>query len=191
MTESGPTYAPGPQSIGKRITEFVIDGPGNLEAGPLPLVEYVGSGRGTAVGLAAGPDGLYFTDLYKNFGAATPIDAGASIFRIVWTGIADFTAEPASGSAPLAVQFHSSSVSTVPSPTAWHWEFGDGATSDEADPVHVYASGGLFDVRLTVTGSGGAASRQKPRFVEVGAPVRQLEPPARPPRPTPRSLPPR
>ena len=29
-------------------------------------VEYNGSGRATAVGLASGPDGLYFTDLYKD-----------------------------------------------------------------------------------------------------------------------------
>jgi glucose/arabinose dehydrogenase len=191
VTESGPTYAPGPQSIGKRISEFVVDGPGNLVAGPLPLIEYVGAGHGTAVGLAAGPDGLYFTDLYKNFDASTPTDAGASVFRIVWTGIADFTSEVASGAAPLAVQFHYASTSSVPSPTAWHWEFGDGETSDEADPVHVYRSGGVFDVRLTVTGSGGTASRHKVRLIEVGAPVRELEPQTRPPRPAPRTLPPR
>ncbi len=97
VTESGATYAPGPQESGKRIVEFVLDADGNLVSGPLPLVEYLGSGRGTAVALAAGPDGLYFSDLYKNFGASTPTERGASVFRIAWTGVADFTAETVSG----------------------------------------------------------------------------------------------
>jgi hypothetical protein len=38
------------------------------------------------VGLAAGPDGLYFTELYKDLGAATPIDAGARVFRLRYVG---------------------------------------------------------------------------------------------------------
>jgi PKD repeat protein len=156
----------------------VLDAEGNLVRGPLPVVEYLGSGRGTAVGLAAGPDGLYFTDLYKDFGASTPTEPGASVFRIVWTGIADFTAEPtASGQAPLAVEFRD--ASNVPSATAWHWEFGDGETSDEREPVHVYrVAGGAYDVRLTVTGARGAVSRQKASFVAVQPADRRLEAPS-------------
>ncbi len=183
VTESGATYAPGPQAIGKRVVEFVLDGAGNLVRGPLPLVEYLGSGRGTAVGLAAGPDGLYFSDLYKNFGAATPTDRGASVFRIVWTGVVDFTAEAASGPAPVGVQFRD--ASNVPAAAAWHWEFGDGGTSDEREPVHVYPVAGTYDVRLTVTGAPGAVSRQKAGLVTVEPAVRSLQ--ANPgPRPTPR-----
>ena len=97
VTESGPTYAPGPAGLGKRITEFVLDGAGNLIGGPTPLVEYIGAGRGTAVALAAGPDGLYFSDLYKNFGASNPTEAGASVFRVSWTGTVDFTGDVAAG----------------------------------------------------------------------------------------------
>ena len=174
VSESGPTYAPGPQVLGKRIAEFVLDGAGTLVSGPEPLAEYVGAGRGTAVALTAGPDGLYFSDLYKDFDAAEPTEAGASVFRIVWTGIADFTADVLSGNVPVTVQFHD--ASNVPGATAWHWDFGDGATSDAADPVHVYNSAGEFDVRLTVTGSGGPAVRQKAGFVTVAPPVRRLEP---------------
>jgi glucose/arabinose dehydrogenase len=37
------------------------------------------------------------------------------------------------------------------------WEFGDGLTSSAASPVHTYASGGTFTVRLTVTDSVGAS----------------------------------
>jgi glucose/arabinose dehydrogenase len=82
VSESGGTYATGPQTSGKRIVQFNVDLGGELISGPTTLVEYVGTGKGSVVGLAAGPDGLYFTELYKDLDAATPIDAGARIFRV-------------------------------------------------------------------------------------------------------------
>jgi len=33
----------------------------------------------------------------------------------------------------------------------WHWDFGDGQTSNEAAPVHSYAQGGLYHPLLTIT----------------------------------------
>ena len=83
VSESGPTYANGPQVNGKRISEFVLDAGGALVGtGPTPLIEYTGTGRATASGLAFGPDGLYFTTLYRDLGAAGPTDSGAQILRI-------------------------------------------------------------------------------------------------------------
>ncbi|QEG36415.1 PQQ-dependent sugar dehydrogenase [Bythopirellula goksoeyrii] len=82
VSESGPTYALGPQTRGKRIVEFNVDTDGNLIDGPTTLVGYTGNGRATVVGLIAGPDGLYFTELYKDLDAATPIEAGARVFRV-------------------------------------------------------------------------------------------------------------
>ena len=67
VTESGPTYGQGPQTLGKRVSEFVLTpDTGTLISGPSPLVEYTGSGFSSCVGIAAGPDGLYFTELYKD-----------------------------------------------------------------------------------------------------------------------------
>lgn len=86
VAESGPTYALGPQSLGKKIVHFQLDANGNRIGGPTTIVNYTGAGRGTVVGLAAGPDGLYFTELYKDLGAATPIDAGARVFRLRYVG---------------------------------------------------------------------------------------------------------
>ena len=82
VSESGATYATGPQTSGKRIVQFNLDAGGGLVSGPTTLVEYVGTGKGSVVGLAAGPDGLYFTELYKDLDAVTPIDAGARVFRV-------------------------------------------------------------------------------------------------------------
>jgi glucose/arabinose dehydrogenase len=159
VTESGPTYAPGPQALGKRISEFVLGVDGSLVSGPLPLIQYVGAGRATCTALAAGPDGLYFADLYKDFGYVTPVDPGANVFRIFYVGVVDFSATAPPGSAPVAVSF--ADASDVPGATAWHWDFGDGASSDERNPVHVFEYPGAYDVRLTVTSPAGSASRQK------------------------------
>jgi len=188
VAESGPTYAPGPQGIGKRISEFVFDPQGSLVSGPTPLIEYVGAGRGTAAALAAGPDGLYFSDLYDNFGAATPIDAGASVFRIRYVGVADFTVDGAEGKAPLQVGFHD--ASRVPGAFSWHWDFGDGASSDDPDPIHRYAFPGSYDVRLTVTGSGGPVARQKAAAVVAGASAVRAPRCCPAPPPAPRRIPP-
>ena len=61
--------------------------------------------------------------------------------------VADFTADPTSGSAPLAVAFTDASAG---GPTSWRWDFGDGGTSTERNPVHTYAAEGTYTVTLTV-----------------------------------------
>jgi hypothetical protein len=87
VTESGSTYATGPATNGKRIVEFDINADGSaVTSGPDTLVEYTGTGKATAVGLAAGEDGLYFTDLYKDQGYQSPIDRGANLLRVYYCG---------------------------------------------------------------------------------------------------------
>ncbi len=48
------------------------------------------------------------------------------------------------------IQFNGS-VSGGTSPYTWHWNFGDGNTSDEEDPVYVYDEADNYTVTLTVT----------------------------------------
>jgi cysteine-rich repeat protein len=66
-------------------------------------------------------------------------------------------AEPkqSSGSSPLQVQFVGSGSFDIDAgdSLSYFWEFGDGATSEEADPAHTYAGPLLqsYTVRLTVT----------------------------------------
>ena len=84
VTESGPTYATGPQTRGKRIVDFHPVSGNFSGTAPQNLIEYTGTGKATANGLAAGPDGLYFTDLYKDQ-TTNPIEAGANVLRVRWT----------------------------------------------------------------------------------------------------------
>lgn len=56
------------------------------------------------------------------------------------------------GETDIAVSF-SSAGSTDPDGTvvSWLWDFGDGNTSTQANPTHVYLVSGTYDVTLTVT----------------------------------------
>ena len=81
-----------------------------------------------------------------------------------------FAADPAN---PLTVQFNSTSTGPVAST---FWNFGDGGTSNEANPVYTYAFGGDFQVSLTVTGADGTTSNAGPQTVSVVAPTPTSEP---------------
>lgn len=42
-------------------------------------------------------------------------------------------------------------TTTSNSPGSWHWTFGDGATSNEKDPQHVYTMNGTYEACLVIT----------------------------------------
>lgn len=63
------------------------------------------------------------------------------------------------------IQFTNTSAKQGPSVT---WDFGDGQTSTEANPVHKYAKAGRYQVKLTVEGVG---SRTYPIMIYDIAPV--------------------
>ncbi|MEU8081272.1 PQQ-dependent sugar dehydrogenase [Catellatospora citrea] len=80
VSESGPTYGTGPQLRGKRIVEFTFGKDGSVSK-PKTLVEYNGYGKTTVAGIAAGPDGLYFSGLYPDQGY-NPVLPTAKIYRV-------------------------------------------------------------------------------------------------------------
>ena len=80
------------------------------------------------------------------------------------TPVADFTANTTAGQAPLAVQFTDGSGKE---PYHRWWQFGDGSTSTDRDPVHVYERTGAYTVNLTVWTSLGQATVSKPAYIIV------------------------
>lgn len=58
----------------------------------------------------------------------------------------------------LEVVFEDHSFSLDGEIIAWKWEFGDGQTSDEQSPVHVYDSGGVYEIWLSIESSTGCSS---------------------------------
>ena len=53
-------------------------------------------------------------------------------------------------------------------PFAWDWDFGDGNTSTEQNPTHVYAESGNYDICLIATNAGGNDMVCKNLFLETG-----------------------
>lgn len=82
--------------------------------------------------------------------------------------VANFTASPTSGTAPLGVIFTDTSTNA---PTTWAWDFGDGSTSTQRNPSHTYAGAGTFTVSLTVTNAAGSNTATKASFISTGASV--------------------
>ena len=70
--------------------------------------------------------------------------------------VADFSSNVASGYAPLTVQFTDLSKNAA----EWKWDFGDGASSTEQHPAHIYSTAGTYTVSLTASNADGTNSKQ-------------------------------
>jgi ELWxxDGT repeat protein len=80
---------------------------------------------------------------------------------------ADFMCHPGMGRPPLEVRFTDISAPGDAPIVSWHWDFGDDTTSDEQNPIHLYASQGFYDVSLTVTTAAGTDTKTIPHLVTV------------------------
>ena len=78
--------------------------------------------------------------------------------------VANFTAHPTSGKAPLNVAFIDKSTGVH---TSWKWNFGDGTTSTFKNPVHKYIKTGNYTVSLTVSNAAGNNTKTMTNFIKV------------------------
>lgn len=83
-------------------------------------------------------------------------------FGALWTGsaqgvsrygphpipTADFVVDQVSGQAPLSVGFENRSSGEI---LEWFWDFGNGETSTDPNPTHLYDNAGTYTVTLTVS----------------------------------------
>lgn len=67
------------------------------------------------------------------------------------------------GCLPLTVTFDNNSLYG----NSYLWDFGDGFTSTDTFPTHVFSTAGVFDVKLTVIGDGGTADTLVLDSIEV------------------------
>lgn len=61
-------------------------------------------------------------------------------------------------SCSTTIQFTDISTSNIGSVASWAWTFGDGTTSTLQNPVHTYASTGVYSVSLTITDNSGCTN---------------------------------
>jgi parallel beta-helix repeat protein len=77
--------------------------------------------------------------------------------------VADFSASPTSGNAPLAVQFTDQSTGA----TGWQWDFGDGSGSTGKNPSHTYQNAGSYTVTLTASNAAGMSVKTRVGYITV------------------------
>jgi glucose/arabinose dehydrogenase len=120
------------------------------------------SSVGTIADLQEGPDGdLYYVSIFEGtFTKIYPVGPFAPT--------ATAAASPATGSAPLSVQFSSTGSSDPYNlPLTYSWNFGDGSpVSTSANPSHSYSSNGTYTATLTV--NNGTSTGQATTQVVVG-----------------------
>ncbi len=78
--------------------------------------------------------------------------------------LVNFTANVTSGGKPLVVQFSDLSLQN---PTTWLWSFGDGSTSSERNPLHTYATSGIYSVTLSASNSAGSNQLIRYNYINV------------------------
>jgi PKD repeat protein len=71
---------------------------------------------------------------------------------------ASFTCSVTEPHAGENLQFTDTSEALDGSIVSWHWEFGDGETSTEQNPIHKYTETGTFTLQLMVTDDKGATA---------------------------------
>jgi PKD repeat protein len=83
--------------------------------------------------------------------------------------VADLSASPTTGTAPLTVSFTDNSSGTI---TAWSWDFDDDGIQDSAvqNPSYTYNIAGTYSVSLTVTGPGGVDTETRTDYISVTPP---------------------
>jgi len=83
-------------------------------------------------------------------------DTATRIITISPAPVVDFAAT--SGCSNDTIQFTSSTFVNPNTTLTWFWEFGDGLTSTDIDPVHIYTSQGVYNVSLTITDTAGCTA---------------------------------
>ncbi len=132
------------------INYLTFDGGGRVTG-----VQSFGSEAGV-VQLSAGPDtNLYLMNILEG-----------KLKRLRYTAAgnnaptAQASATPTAGVVPLTVEFSSiSSFDPDGNALTYSWTFGDGSSTNEADPTHVYTAAGVYRATLTVRDPAGATSR--------------------------------
>jgi len=80
--------------------------------------------------------------------------------------ITSFSASLTSGKTPLSISFTDQSTG---SPTSWKWVFGDGNTSTDKNPVHIFNKSGLYSVTLTAGNEKGSNALTKTGYIAVSS----------------------
>jgi len=80
----------------------------------------------------------------------------------------DISSDATSGKAPLTVNFYSQMSDSDGNITSYYWDFDDGETSEEINPVHIFESAGTYTVTLNVIDNDGDTSKDSITIKSLG-----------------------
>ncbi|SCL74184.1 Protease 1 precursor [Methanoculleus chikugoensis] len=109
--------------------------------------------------------GTYTVTLTANNARGNDTETKPGYITVATPIIADFTADVATGTAPLTVRF--TDLSSGDGLTSWFWNFGDGGTSTAQNPVHTYNNIGTYTVSLTVENALSNETVTKSNYITV------------------------
>jgi len=118
-----------------------------------------GSGAESEISHTYSKSGTYTARLtIKGPGGESQAEKNIVVAEPVSTPKAEFSTDTVSGVVPLAVSFMDMSTGSI---SSWIWDFGDGTSSTETNPMHTYSSAGSYRAGLTVSGPGGSSHSEK------------------------------
>lgn len=131
---------------------YIDNGTGNPPSTP-DTIQYDGFTTVLSAPLAIIPGETYHIKLVVADVGDEILDSGVFISIESLCGSAmlaptsDFAPEPMGGPGSKTINFDNAAKYG----TAWHWDFGDGNTSEERYPSHTYANDGVYQVTLETT----------------------------------------
>ena len=78
--------------------------------------------------------------------------------------VANFNATQTTAVCPGSIKFNDTSTDI---PQSWLWNFGDGTTSTQQNPTHVYSQPGMYSVKLVVTNTLGSDSLVLANYITI------------------------
>ena len=89
--------------------------------------------------------------------------------------VTNFAASAVTGCYPLAVNFTDLSTPGSGTVSSWLWDFGDGNTSTQQNPTHIFSAAGNYTVLLVVNNSKGCSkSLTKPNYISINNGVKAI-----------------
>lgn len=129
-------------------------GDGGTSTAQNPLYTYSTAGTYT-VSLRATNSAGYDDEVKTNF---------ITVNVLTLPPVAAFTATNTTVKQGVSVRFYDQSTNT---PTSWSWNFGDGSTSSERNPTHIYNIAGTYTVSLRATNAAGYDDEIKTNYITV------------------------
>jgi PKD repeat protein len=158
---ANPTNGPAPLTVTfsnlttGAVTNYAWDfGDGRTSTNAQPTNTYTNAGTYTVSLVANGPGGSSSLTRTNFILVTNPPPAVA------------FTANPTNGVVPLTVNFTNLTIGA----TNYTWDFGDGHSSTNFQPVNTYSNVGLYTVSLVADGPGGISSLTHTNFILVTNP---------------------